>query len=168
MKLMFAGSRHEFREVLCRLLGCSHHPHPHPEPKARLIVLTLDCDEPIPAPEPMPNVTLTTAIKPGFRRPFTLTFDEPVDLRPDGVSYVSTEIIDGDSTVVLTEQSKTGAKGFLNGDGSIGAKTVRFSADGHVGDGDVEITLDVTFPVASPDATVIGFKESGPDGGIPA
>lgn len=130
-------------------------------------MFTTGQDEPIPK-EDMPNVVITNPIKPGFRRPFTLTFDEPVDLRPDGVSYVSVEAVDGDSTVTMMSQSPTGATGFLNGNGSIGAKTVRFSADGHVGDGEVVITLDVTYPVASPDATVIGFVASGADEPIPS
>jgi len=127
-------------------------------------LLSTGPDEPIEKSHMIINLK---PIKPGFRRPFTLTTDEPVDLRADGVSYFSATPTKGDSTIVFTSQSPTGATGFVNGDGAIGDKVVQIAADAHVGEGDVEITLDVTYTVANPDATEIGFKEGGPDEPIP-
>lgn len=107
-------------------------------------------------------------IKPGFRRPFTLTTDEDVDLQPDGVNYFVATATTGDSTIVFTTQTPTGASGFVNGDGAVGDKVVQISADGHVGDGVVTITLDVSFVVTHPDATGFAFAVAGADEPIPS
>jgi hypothetical protein len=132
--------------------------------KKGLWLLTLEPDEPIKKENMEVNLK---PIKPGYRRPFTLTTDEPVDLRADGVNYFTATSIQGDSTIVFTTQSATGASGFVNGDGAIGDKVVQISADAHVGEGDVEITLDVSYTVQNPDATEIGFSLGGPDEPIP-
>jgi hypothetical protein len=109
---------------------------------------------------------LTKPIKPGFRRPFTITPDEPVDKNDEG-TFTKVEIVFGDSTVTLDPAStEKSVKGWLNGDGATGAKFVRFHADGHVGEGEQEVTLDIEYNVASPDATTLGFVE-GTDEPIP-
>lgn len=109
---------------------------------------------------------LEKPIKPGFRRPFTITPDEPVD-RMDNGQFITVEVLSGDSTVTIDPSSTaTSIKGFLNGDGSIGDKAVRFTADGHIGDGVVSVTLDIEYTVTTPDATVLGFTE-GTDEPIP-
>lgn len=110
---------------------------------------------------------LTKPIKPGFRRPFTITPDEPVDINAEG-TYVHVNILAGDSTVKIDAASTTATsiKGWINGDGAVGAKSVEFIADGHVGEGDVQVALTVDFEVASPDATTLGFVE-GTDEAIP-
>ena len=110
---------------------------------------------------------LTIPIRPGFRRPFTITPNEPVDKGSDG-SFASVEILSGDSTVTIdTASTATSIKGWLNGDGATGDKAVRLSVDGHVGDGVQQITLDVEYTVNTPDATTLDFV-SGPDEPIPA
>lgn len=88
-------------------------------------------------------------IRPGFRRPFTLT---PT---PAGAAFENPviEITDGDSTASIQDDGNGGAKGFLNGDGSIGAKAARITFDGHIGDGEVDVTLDVAWNVSHPNAT---------------
>ncbi len=110
---------------------------------------------------------LSKPIKPGFRRPFTITPDEAVDKRDDG-SFVKVTVLAGDSTVTLdtANSTETSIKGWLNGDGATGDKSVQFEADGHVGEGDQPVTLTVDFAVAHPDATVLGFSE-GADEPIP-
>jgi hypothetical protein len=136
----------------------------HRKPRKGLWLLSTGPDEPI---KKDPMVVNLKPIKPGFRRPFTLTTDEPVDLRADGVNYFTATPTTGDSTIVFTSQTATGAAGFVNGDGAIGDKVVQISADAHVGEGDVEITLDVAYTVQNPDATEIGFTLGGPDEPIP-
>jgi hypothetical protein len=127
------------------------------------LVITFGQDEPI----PKDTMKLAKPIKPGFRRPFTITPDEPVDQNNSG-SFVSVEVLSGDSTVTIDPASTaTSIKGWLNGDGATGAKAVRFSADGHVGEGEQTVTLDVEYDVATPDATLLGFTE-GTDEPIPA
>jgi len=109
---------------------------------------------------------LDKPIKPGFRRPFTITPDEAVDVNDSG-TYVQVENVAGDSTVTIDPASTaTSIKGWLNGDGATGDKAVRFTADGHIGDGDQPVSLDVEYTVATPDATILGFKE-GVDEAIP-
>jgi hypothetical protein len=109
---------------------------------------------------------LAKPIKPGFRRPFTITPDEPVDINDSG-TFVKVEVVAGDSTVTIDPTSTaTSIKGWLNGDGATGAKFVRFTADGHLGEGDQPVSLDVEYTVANPDATVLGFAE-GADEPIP-
>lgn len=111
---------------------------------------------------------LTKPIKPGFRRPFTITPDEPVDAQADG-SFYRVETIAGDSTVTIDPTSTaTSLKGYLNGDGATGEKAIRIVADGHVGDGEVAVSLDVEFTVNTPDATSLAAFVEGTDEPIPA
>jgi hypothetical protein len=134
-----------------------------PKHKVRFWFVSFGPDEPIAKPPPM---KLEKPIKPGFRRPFTITPDEPVD-RMDNGQFITAEVTSGDSTVTIDPGSTaTAIKGFLNGDGSIGDKSVRFTADGHIGDGVVSVTLDIEYTVTTPDATVLGFTE-GTDEPIP-
>lgn len=139
----------------CRPLHCK---------QQRLLLFATGQDEPI---EKEPMIVNLTPIKPGWRRPFTLTADEPVDLLADGVNYFTATAVSGDSTISFVTQSSTKATGFVNGDGSLGIKLVQIRADGHVGDGDVPITVDVAFTVESPDATSLGFVLGSPDEVIP-
>lgn len=155
----FKGDSHEFRTLLCKVIGCDTHHNK----SVRTWIMTFEADEPMPKAQ---HMKLAKPIKPGFRRPFTITPDEPVDVNASG-TYVAYEILSGDSTVTIDAASTaTEIKGFINGDGATGAKSVRFSADGHVGEGDQVVTLDVEFDVANPDATVLGFAE-GADEPIP-
>src|SRR4026208_1667925 len=133
--------------------------------KPRLLLFATGQDEPI---ETKPMIVNLTPIKPGWRRPFTLTTDEPVDLLADGVNYFKATTIAGDSTINFVTQSPNGATGYVNGDGSLGTKQVQISADGHVGDGEVTITVDVAFTVEHADATSLGFVLGSPDEPIPA
>lgn len=150
----------EFRDLLCRLLGCKN----VRQTKPRLWLITLGADEPIPK---VSYMKLTKPLKPGFRRPLTITPDEPVDQMTDG-AFVKAEVISGDSTVTIDPSSTAKEiKVFLNGDGAIGDKSVRFTVDGHVGDGDQPVSLDVDFTVANPDATSLTIAE-GTDEPIPA
>lgn len=111
---------------------------------------------------------LNTPLKFGFRRPFTITPDAPVD-KNDAGSFLTAESVLGDSTVTIDDANSTptSIKGYINGDGSVGEKAIRFTADGRVGEGVVPVTLDVEFEVVHPDATTLGFAE-GPDEPIPA
>lgn len=110
---------------------------------------------------------LKKPIKPGYRRPFTITPDEPVDVRADGTFWAS-EILTGDSTVTYDPASTaTSLQGWFNGDGSTGAKSVRLKADGHLGEGELEVTLDVDYVVSTPDATSISALVEGTDELIP-
>lgn len=159
MKLSFKGSHNEFRELVCRVLGCSK-----PHKPVRVWTIAFESDVPIPKGS---KVKLSKPIKPGFRRPFTITPDEAVDKREDG-SFLGVEFLSGDSTVTIDPSSTaTSLKGWLNGDGATGAKAVRFIADGHVGDGDQPVTLDVEFDVANPDATSLAAFVEGADEPIP-
>lgn len=113
------------------------------------------------------NMKLTKPIKPGFRRPFTVTPDEAVDVRPDG-TFFAVEILAGDSTVTIDPSSTaTALKGWFNGDGATGEKAVKIIADGHLGEGEISVTLDVEYTVATPDATLLTLAE-GTDEPIPA
>lgn len=82
--------------------------------------------------------------------------------------FVAVEVLAGDSTVTLDtpNSTPTAIKGWLNGDGATGDKSVQFTADGHVGEGDQPVTLTVDFAVAHPDATSLSFTE-GTDEPIP-
>jgi hypothetical protein len=146
-------------------IGCDNVHKKHKRTKNRLWLLATGPDELIEKENMIVNLK---PIAPGFRRPFTLLTDEAVDLRPDGVNYFTAVPTQGDSTIVFTSQTPTTAAGFVNGDGAIGDKVVQISADAHVGEGDVEITLDVAYTVQNPDATAIGFTLGGPDEPIPA
>lgn len=111
---------------------------------------------------------LEKPIKPGFRRPFTITPDEPVDLMENGQFFVA-DVVEGNSSVTYDPSSTAESlKGWLNGDGDLGAKQIRIRADGHVGDGDAPVTLDVEFEVAHPDATSLDKFVEGTDEPIPA
>lgn len=111
---------------------------------------------------------LSKPIKPGFRRPFTITPDEAVDVNDSG-TFVKVEIVTGDSTVTIDPASTaTSIKGYINGDGATGSKAVRFIADGHVGEGDQPVSLDVEFDVSNPDATSLANFVEGTDEPIPA
>ncbi len=110
----------------------------------------------------MAIVNLSKPIAPGFRRPITLTADEPVE-------NPSVEVVDGDSTAVIRPESKgPNVLAYLNGDGALGHKVVRISADGHIGDGEAIITQDIGYDVATPDATAFGPVVEGTDEPIPA
>ena len=115
----------------------------------------------------MALVKLSKPIKPGWRRPFTLTADEAVDLLPSG-KHLAVEIVEGDSTVLIGDTTPTEFKGYFNGDGALGSKLIRLSADGHIGEGEATITLDVAYEVATPDATAFGTILEGTDEPIPA
>lgn len=144
MKFSFCGTISD----LMRLLGLGHRTN-------RLNLSITGSDAPI----EKQIMTLDKPIKPGYRRPFVLTPDEPVDAGADG-SFVTVEIISGDSTVTIDNENSTASRivGWFNGDGSTGEKSVRLFADGHVGAGEQVISLDVTYTVAHPDATTLGLS----------
>jgi hypothetical protein len=136
-----------------------------PATKLRLWTITLGPDEPIPQ---IKHMKLTKPIKPGFRRPFTITPDEPVDVRPDG-TFFAIEVTAGDSQTVYNPASTaTSLQGWFYGDGATGDKSVTLTADGHVGDGDQPVSLVVDYTVANPDATSIAALVEGTDEPIPA
>lgn len=110
----------------------------------------------------MENIVLETPIKPGFRRPFTITTDEDVE----GVKF---DTIEGDSTGTIDTQNTKGStiKGWINGDGVLGNKEVELSADGHIGEGEARIAMRFQYNVAHPDATAFGQPVFGPDELIP-
>lgn len=115
----------------------------------------------------MPTVALSSPIALGFQRPFTLTPDEPVDQQADG-SFASVTVDQGDSHIIIDPTSTaTKITGFVQGDGSLGDKQATISVDGHVGPGEVPVTLTVTWSVHSPDATALAFAEGSPDVPIP-
>lgn len=135
--------------------------------KVFTLVFATGHDEPI-DPGIHMEVTLAKPIAPGFRRSFTVGTDEAIDKQPDG-TFAKSETLEGDSTapVVLPESTEKLLKGWIYGDGSVGAKKARITVDGHVGDGDVPITLDISYEVASADATsFVNFTE-GADEVIP-
>lgn len=130
--------------------------------KPRIWVLTLGQDEPI----PIQQMKLAKPIKPGFRRPVTLTPDEPVDKRDDG-TFVAIEVLSGDSQVVYNPASTaTSIQVWFYGDGSTGDKSARLTVDGHIGDGDQPVSIDIDWTVTTPDATTLGISE-GADEPIP-
>lgn len=150
-----------FRRLICQAFGCSK-----PKPNAGFRTLLVEPDEKI--PKPMARIDLTKPLKPGFRRPISLTVDEAVDKREDG-SFAKAEVIEGDSTVsIRPESTETQIKAYLNGDGATGNKVVRLTADGHIGEGDVPISIDIGFTVAHPDATAFGPVTEDADEPIPA
>lgn len=134
--------------------------------KPRLIVFATGHDEPMKGIQKM-QVTLKKPIAPGFRRAFTVGFDEDVDVQVDG-SFVRSESIEGDSTApTISASTARTAAGFINGDGAIGKKRALLTADGHVGDGDVPITLEIDYEVAHADATTFTAFTEGADEAIP-
>lgn len=115
----------------------------------------------------MATYTLKSPVKPGFRRPLTLTPDESLDKMANG-QYASVEVLQGDSTVnVDPESTDKSVKVWVYGDGALGDKVARVKADGHIGEGDAEITQDIAWTVTHPDATVFGSVTEGPDEAIP-
>lgn len=155
--IRYDGGARNLQELFCRIMGCT-------KLKTRFWLFSTGPDEPI--KKDKDKMKLDKPIKPGFRRPFTITPDEPVDINNSG-TYVQAVVLIGDSTVTIDPASSaTAIKGWLNGDGSTGENTVRFQADGHLGDGDQPVSLDVDFTVASPDATLLGFV-AGVDEAIP-
>lgn len=122
-------------------------------------------DEPIPT-KPM-LVPLSKPIKPGFRRPLTIVPDEALDVMPGGV-FATAEILSGDATFVVDSTSTAKSiKAWAYGDGAIGENVARLHADGHIGEGAVEVTLDISWTVNHPDATAFGPVQEGPDEPIP-
>ncbi len=165
MNFTFKGSAAEFRDLLCRSLGCNK-----PQPRARLLVIEVEGeDEPIPKSN-MARIKLKKPIKPGFRRRVNLTPDEDLDARADG-SFAAIEPVEGDSTIVVRPESTAKVINlFVNGDGAIGTgKVARVVADGHVGDGEAVVSLELEWDVAHPDATAFNppVEEEG-DEPIPA
>jgi len=138
-----------------------------PKPKTRLLVFATGHDERIEKIIVM-QVTLSKPIKPGFRRAFTVSTDEAIDKQADG-TFAKSEVVEGDSTapVILPESSATELKGWINGDGSVGNKKVLVRADGHVGEGEVPIELEISYEVASADATAFTNFKEGADEAIP-
>lgn len=139
----------------------------HRRKMPRLLVFATGHDEEIERPTPM-EVTLSKPIKPGFRRAFTVQTDEPVDKQDDG-SFAKAEVLEGDSRapVINPESTSTSLSGWIYGDGAIGAKKVRITVDGHVGEGVIPVTLDVSYEVQTPDATAFTNFAEGADEPIP-
>lgn len=114
------------------------------------------------------EIKLSKPIRPGYRRAVTLVPDAPVDLLP-GEVYAKVSVVDGNSTIaVRPETTAEEIKLWVNGDGAIGAKLARLRVDAHLGEGDVELNVDIAWEVAHPDATSISLKEEGEDEPIPA
>ena len=149
-----------FRDLIINIgSGCTHN-----KPCSPWAIIEGQ-DEQIPREEPM-LVTLSKPIKPGFRRPLTIVPDESVDKLANG-QFASVEILDGDSTFTIDPSSTEKAiKAFAYGDGALGAKVARVHVDGHLGEGIVDVTLDIAWTVATPDATELTVTE-GPDEVIP-
>ncbi len=110
----------------------------------------------------MARIDLSKPIKPGFRRPITLTADEDVE-------SPSVAVTEGDSTAsIRPESAGKNVLAYLNGDGSLGTKTVVISADGKIGAGEATITQEIGYVVAHPDATeFVGGVTEGTDEPIP-
>lgn len=115
----------------------------------------------------MPRVVLAKPIKPGFRRPISLTPDEAVDQAADG-SFARIEQLSGDSTSFVAPTS-TDKKidAYLNADGPTGVNVIVVKADGHLGEGEQEISQEIEYSVANPDATQFGPVVEGADEPIP-
>lgn len=131
-----------------------------PKPKPSVLTIMLGPDERIKKGPMTPIVLNLPPLNAGFRRPFTITADEAVE-------NARVEILAGDSTATVQQDSPKVLSGFLNGDGSTGVKEVDVVVDGHIGDGEVELRLKLNFNVQSPDATDLGFVAQ-PDEKIPA
>lgn len=84
-------------------------------------------------------------------------------------AFLTIENVTGDSTTTVDPTSTAKSlKFWVNGDGSTGDKAIRVSADGHVGDGEQTVTLDIEFTVANKDATSLANVTEGVDEPIPA
>jgi hypothetical protein len=156
--LQFHYRGNNLKGLLCGLLKCD-------KQKVRIWTITVEQDEPIPQKETM---KLAKPIRPGFRRPVTLTPDEDVDQAADG-TFATIEILSGDSQVVYNPESTAKSiKVWFYGDGATGDKSARITVDGHVGDGDQPVSLDFDWTVASPDATSFKTIVEGEDEAIPS
>jgi len=154
ISVQYRGSN--LRNLLCGLLKCE-------KQKVRIWTLLEGQDESIPKGN---IVKLSKPIKPGFRRPLTLTPDEAVDQRADG-TFALVEVTTGDSQLVYNpESTEKSIKVWAYGDGAIGDKAGRITVDGHIGDGDVPVAIDIEWTVANPDATALTLVE-GTDEPIP-
>ena len=116
--------------------------------------------------------TLKTPLKPGFRRSLKLVPDEAVDKLDNG-QLASFEVLQGADPAAITflvdpSSTEKEIKCFAYGDGPLGDKVVRVHADGHIGDGLADITIDIGFTVFHPDATAFGPVMEGTDEPIPA
>lgn len=148
----------EFREIVRSLFGCSKR-------KPRLSAEEIFPDEPINIEQEV--MILTKPINPGYRRKLAVKSDYALDIRADG-GYLGSEVVDGDSTApTIADSTSGGGTVWINGDGSTGVKNVLIRADGHVGDGEVGVTLPVQYEVMNPDATVLTGTEVGADEPIP-
>ena len=154
ISVQYRGSN--LRNLLCGLLKCE-------KQKVRIWTLTEGQDEPIQKGQ---HMKLSKPIKPGFRRPLTLTPDEAVDKGADG-TFAQTEVLSGDSQFVYNpESTEKSIKVWAYGDGALGDKAARLTVDGHIGDGEQPVSLDIEWTVASPDATALTLVE-GADEPIP-
>jgi len=120
-------------------------------------------DEPITKGISM-DITLKKPIKPGFKRSLELVPDEEIDQGADG-SFARTEVVEGDSSApqVRPESTKNSLKLWIMGDGALGAKKVKVTADAHVGPSEVPLAVNVNYEVAHKDATEFsGVNEGDP------
>ena len=109
--------------------------------------------EPIQKERPKMDTLKLGQIPLGQRLPVDFVPDEKVDVKSDG-KFASVTILDGDSTAQIADGSTDSSwRAYFNGDGAIGLKSAEVAADGHVGDGDVEVTQRVEWEVISKDAT---------------
>lgn len=148
-----------FRDLIINIGGgCNRKP-------CSLWTLIEGQDEPI-KKENM-SYTLVKPVKPGFRRLLTITPDEEVDKMADG-SFAKGEVLQGAPTQFTIDPSSTAKviKAYAYGDGALGDKVARVSVDGHLNEGEVLVSLDIMWAVASPDATTLSVTE-GPDEAIP-
>jgi len=154
--LQFHYRGNNLKGLLFGLLKCD-------KQKVRIWTLLEGQDEPIPKGQ---HMKLSKPLKPGFRRPLTLTPDEAVDQRADG-TFALVEVTAGDSQFVYNpESTEKSIKVWAYGDGAIGDKAGRITVDGHIGDGDVPVSIDIEWSVANPDATALTLVE-GTDEPIP-
>ncbi len=114
-------------------------------------------------------VTLSKAIKPGWQRLCSVATDEAVDIQQPSGLYARSEMVQGDSTapIVTPESTATKINFWVNGDGAMGVKKANVICDGHIGEGDVPITLEVNYEVKTPDATSFENFQEGEDREIP-
>lgn len=168
MKMTFVGGSKELREFLCRVI-CKQ------QPRARLWVFHEGADKPITERPTVMLVKLSKPIAPGFYRECSIATDEAVDVDAAGV-VARSETIVGDSSPArvrtTSDPERPSTSKLINfdvmGDGAIGAKQTNITVDGHVGDGEVAITLEVEYEVANKDATefVSGSLIEGADKAI--
>lgn len=108
----------------------------------------------------VPRLVIAKPIKPGFKRKLTIKADEPLDADQNN-QFLEIKRISGEATSpkIVGESTPTQTTVYLYGDGGIGSNVFEFSADGHVGEGAVVITLEVEYAVAHPDATELSVVE---------